>query len=259
MIAIWIIISLVSFYIFWKWIALFLLAPIIRIHSIMERKKAHILLEEDRKAYLKKNENISNPTAENDLKKGFFNNAKFFIYNILSGYERYVLLRVGYIPSHHIRDFIYRNIFLVRMKKTSVIYYGAEIRGPYNLILEEGSIIGDKAVLDARRGYIKIGKNVQLGNEVNMWTGSHDMNDPWFRSIPGKRGPIEIDNYVWIGPRATILNSIKIGEGAVIAAGAVVTKDVAPYSIMAGVPAKKIGVRNNRLYYKLGKHHVPFY
>ena len=60
-----------------------------------------------------------------------------------------------------------------------------------------------------------------------------------------------IGDRVWIAYRAVILPGVTIGEGAVIAAGAVVTRDVGPFSIMAGVPAKKIGERNRNLDYQL--------
>lgn len=60
---------------------------------------------------------------------------------------------------------------------------------------------------------------------------------------PQKRWFVEIGNDVWIGARATILNGCKIGDGAVVAAGAVVTKDVPPYTIVGGVPAKVIRTR----------------
>lgn len=62
--------------------------------------------------------------------------------------------------------------------------------------------------------------------------------------------PIFIDDYVWIGVGAIVLQGVKIGKGAVIAAGSVVTKDIEPYSIVAGVPAKVIGKRNPDLDYK---------
>ncbi|MDD3003028.1 MAG: DapH/DapD/GlmU-related protein, partial [Candidatus Shapirobacteria bacterium] len=67
-------------------------------------------------------------------------------------------------------------------------------------------------------------------------------------------GPVEIGDYVFIGPRAIILPDIKIGKGAVVAAGAVVTKDIPDFEIWAGVPAKKIGDRKNQKpNYKLGR------
>jgi Acetyltransferase (isoleucine patch superfamily) len=63
-----------------------------------------------------------------------------------------------------------------------------------------------------------------------------------------------IEDYVFIGPRAIILPGVKIGKGAVVAAGAVVTKDVAPFSVVGGVPAKIIGERKiKNLSYKLGR------
>lgn len=62
---------------------------------------------------------------------------------------------------------------------------------------------------------------------------------------------------MWIASRVTILPGVTIGEGAVVAAGAIVTKDVEPYSIVAGVPAKRIGERNKNLEYTL--NHMPFF
>ena len=62
--------------------------------------------------------------------------------------------------------------------------------------------------------------------------------------------PIVIDDYVWIGVGATILRGVHIGEGAVVCAGAVVVHDVLPYTVVGGVPAKKIGERNRGLDYK---------
>jgi len=66
--------------------------------------------------------------------------------------------------------------------------------------------------------------------------------------------PVQIEDYVFIGPRAIILPGVKIGKGAVIAAGAVVTKDVSDFEIVGGVPAKVIGERKNKNpNYKLGR------
>lgn len=186
-------------------------------------------------------------------------NIKLILSLYINGFVRYMMFQTGMIPSHKIRNLIYRHVFGVKMGKNSVVYFGAEIRGASQLELGDGCIVGDKSVLDARRGGINIGKNVQLGSFVKLWTGSHDHDDPYFRSMPHKRGPIKIGDRVWIGSGATILHSVTIGEGAVVAAGAVVTKNVEPYSIVAGVPAKKIGERSHDLRYEFDGTYFNFY
>lgn len=175
----------------------------------------------------------------------------------LHGAYRYYDIQVGMIPSHHIRNFIYRHIFRVRLQPETIIYYGAEIRSHSCLTIGK-STIGDKTVLDARNG-IDIGDYVNLSSEVQIWTEQHSHIDPWFRCIGNSSYGVKIDNRVWIGPRVIVLHSVHIGEGAVVAAGSVVTKDVEPYTIVGGIPAKKIGERSRDLRYtSLGKH-SPFY
>jgi len=83
----------------------------------------------------------------------------------------------------------------------------------------------------------------------------HDPNDPNFGVISGK---VIVEDYAWISSRTTILPGVTIGYGAVIAAGAVVTKSVEAFTIVGGVPAKKIGERNQELNYKL-KSTVAFF
>ena len=80
-------------------------------------------------------------------------------------------------------------------------------------------------------------------------TGSHDINSHDFSA---KGGAIEIGDYCFIGVNATVLHSVKIGKGSVVCAGAVVTKDVPEYSVVAGVPAKVIGARTRDLDYVCG-------
>lgn len=139
-----------------------------------------------------------------------------------------------------------------------VIYYGTEMREPYKIRIGCGSIIGDRAILDGRNG-IEIGENVNLSSNVSIWTEQHDHRDSFFRCDTQTKTPVKIGNRVWIGPNALILHSVEIGEGAVVAAGAVVTKSIEPYTIVAGVPAKKIGERNKNLKYEMTGEYVPFY
>jgi acetyltransferase-like isoleucine patch superfamily enzyme len=82
-----------------------------------------------------------------------------------------------------------------------------------------------------------IGKNVCINDGVQILTASHDVVDPQWNHIKAK---IIIDDYAWIAINAIILPGVHIGRGAVVGAGAVVSKDVAPGSIVAGNPAKPI-------------------
>jgi acetyltransferase-like isoleucine patch superfamily enzyme len=105
----------------------------------------------------------------------------------------------------------------------------------------------------------EIGKFSSIGSEVVIGVGTHPTdfvtthpafyaNNKAFNTFSDKMyfdeiGKIEIGNDVWIGSKCTILNNINIGDGAIIAYGAVVTKDVLPYSIVGGVPAKHLKFR----------------
>lgn len=111
------------------------------------------------------------------------------------------------------------------------------------MIIEDGVSIGPNVLLDARCG-LRIRKNSVIAYEAIIWTLNHDYNDDYFC---GKGGPVEIGEYVWICSRAIILPGVKIGNGAVVASGAIVTKDVEPYTIVAGVPAKEISKREKKI------------
>lgn len=138
-----------------------------------------------------------------------------------------------------------------------VIYHGCEIREPSNITLGDGVVIGDNAILDGRNG-IRISENVVFASNVRIWTEQHDHEDPWFRCETQKHDPVIIDKRAWIGSHTIILHSVHIGEGAVVAAGAVVTHDVPPFAIVAGIPAKKIGERTHDLRYINDGSHRAF-
>jgi maltose O-acetyltransferase len=106
----------------------------------------------------------------------------------------------------------------------------------------KGFEIGDNSVINAYcviKSGVKIGKNVSISEHVMLLTADHDMNN----NFEGRNNPIFIGDYVWIGTIAMILRGVKINKGAVVAAGAVVTKDVAECAVVAGVPAKVIKKR----------------
>ncbi|MCX6031989.1 MAG: acyltransferase [Chloroflexi bacterium] len=158
----------------------------------------------------------------------------------------------GHVPSQHLRRWGYRRLFGLTIPRTSVIYSGAEIRAPYNVVIGEFTSIGHHAILDGRGG-LTIGSNVNLSTGVWIWTNEHDAQDPDFKITSA---PVAIEDYAWLSCRVVVLPGVIIGRGAVVAAGAVVTKDVEPFTIVAGVPAKPIGKRSPALRYCLSGY-VP--
>lgn len=95
-------------------------------------------------------------------------------------------------------------------------------------------------------GKVVIGNYVMMGPNCTCITRNHcfeSLELPMAKQGFTETRPIIIDNDVWVGANVTILPGVHIGTGSIIGAGAVVTKDVEPYSIVGGVPAKKIGTR----------------
>ena len=163
-----------------------------------------------------------------------------------------VLLAVSlasYVPSHVIRRLIF-TLAGVRMGPKSTLHVGCRFYYPAGVTVGEGTIIGDRCFLDGRAPLI-IGNHVDIASQVLIYNSEHDLNAPDFAASVA---PVTIGDYVFIGPRAIILPGVKIGRGAVVAAAAVVTKDVPDFAIVGGVPAQVIGHRTNQQpHYRLGR------
>ena len=119
--------------------------------------------------------------------------------------------------------------------------------------LGDRNVINFGCLLDGRHYTIKTGNDVSIGPEATILTLGHDPQSPTFAD---RGGDVIIGDRAWIAYRAIILPGIKIGEGAIVGAGSVVTKNVEPYTIVAGNPAKVIGRRNPDLTYHL--NYRPF-
>ena len=121
----------------------------------------------------------------------------------------------------------------------TIICYPLNLEVGYNLFINRGVYI-------TARAPISIGNNVIVGPYTVINSGSHNYRDPniLMRDQGHKMAPIVIEDDVWIAAHVTVLPGVTIKKGAVIAAGAVVTKDVAPYTVVGGIPAKLISSRS---------------
>ena len=143
---------------------------------------------------------------------------------------------VTYIPSHTIRQGFLR-LMGARIGKRTSILRGTTVLDIEFLTIGDGVAIGFRCLLDSRAG-LYIG-NVTIASDVHFIGGGHDINHPDFLPVPI---PTVVQDYVWIASRAMVLPSL-IHRGAVVAAHAVVNKDVEELAIVGGVPAKVIGKR----------------
>ncbi len=160
-----------------------------------------------------------------------------------------ILRLVGFIPLHFVRKIFYL-LSGINLPWDSTIHLGANFFKPSNITIGHDTIIGDHCFLDGRAP-LTIGNHVGIASQVLIYNDEHNINSPEYDN---SFGPVTIGDYVFIGPRAIILPNINIGKGAVVAAGAVVTKNIPDFEIWGGVPAQKISTRKiTNPNYKLGR------
>lgn len=174
------------------------------------------------------------------------------------GLLRYAIFKISLFPSPRIRKLYYKSMGADISRKV-IFHFKTELRSPWCLKVGEGTIIGDNAILDARSGIV-IGKNVNLSSNVSIYTLQHNHRSPNFDcEFKDRDLKIEINDRAWLGSNVTVLPGVTIGEGAVVCAGAVVTKDVPPYAVVAGIPAKIVGSRPQNLQYEFDGKSCWFY
>ena len=159
---------------------------------------------------------------------------------------------VAGIPFHFLRLSYYRYCLGFEIATGSHIFMDAWFDTNKHFKMGTNSVINQKCRLD-NRGNITIGDNVAISSEVCILTADHD---PQSSDFAGRARSVNIEDYVFIGTRAMILPGVTLGKGCVVAAGAVVTKNVAPFTIVAGVPAKPIGSRCSELHYSASYHRL---
>lgn len=168
-----------------------------------------------------------------------FSTAKIIFFNLT-----YPIVR--HVRGHLFRRF-YLRFFLNHIGKNTYIGLNVDIRCPQNVYIGDNCVINKNVVLDGRGG-LTLGNNVDVAMETHLWTAQHDYNDDYHGFITA---PVEIEDYVWISSRVSILPGVTMHKGAVAACGAVVSKDVPAKTLVGGIPAKVIGERKSALLYKL--------
>ncbi len=145
------------------------------------------------------------------------------------------------LVSHDTRVAIWRSLGALIEENVYINCFSAPLTGPERISIGRGTAVNG-AVFHAWAD-IEVGRNVLLSPGTILQSGSHDINSAVFRS---RWRPIKIGDYAWIAQGAKILQGVTIGEGAVVGAWSVVVKDVPPYAVVAGNPAKIVAERQRR-------------
>ena len=146
---------------------------------------------------------------------------------------------VNKVPSHRVRLLYYRRVMRYVIGAGARVLLGLKVDGRAGLTVGPRSIVNENCRLDSR-GTLTIGADVSISSDVMILSADHDGRSPGFAY---QTRAVRVEDHVWIGTRALVLPGVRIGRGAIVAAGAVVTKDVAPLDIVGGIPAKAIGRR----------------
>jgi putative colanic acid biosynthesis acetyltransferase WcaF len=145
------------------------------------------------------------------------------------------LFRYSPRPLHQWRSFLLR-CFGARLGKGCHIYASAKIWAPWNLECGSWACIANDAEI-YNPATVFLGERAVVSQGAFLCAASHDYADPAFPLI---HGAIVVGNRAWVAARAVVLMGVKIGEGSVIGAGSIVTKDVPPNTVCVGNPARVV-------------------
>lgn len=169
---------------------------------------------------------------------------KVFAGTLLSYFYNHIL---GSIPSRKLRN-SYLKLYLCELGQGASVQIRCRFLNGRKVSLGDRNVINFGCLFDGRHYTIKTGSDVSIGPEAAILTLGHDPQSPHFGD---KGGDVVIGNHVWIAYRAIILPGITIGDGAIVGAGSVVTKDVEPYTVVVGNPARVVKKRDYPMSYQL--------
>jgi acetyltransferase-like isoleucine patch superfamily enzyme len=152
-----------------------------------------------------------------------------------------------HVPMRTLRR-LYLGAYLGSLGSGTSVQMGTRFLNGRKVHLGPRNVVNFGCLLDGRVHEIRTGSDVSIGPEAAILTLGHD---PRAGNFCDRGGAVFIGHRVWIGYRALVLPGVTVGDGAVVGAGSVVTRDVEPYSIVAGVPARKVGERPRSLEYEL--------
>ena len=156
----------------------------------------------------------------------------------LWGVAYLLLVRPSPRPFHAWRRWVLRG-FGAQLGPNCRIYAKAEVWAPWNLICADAVIIANGAIVYNPLP-IRIGSHGVVSQQAFLCGATHDMDDPAF---PMVSSPITLGAYAWVCARATVCPGVNLGEGAVLGLGSVATRDIPPWAVHAGVPARFVRER----------------
>ena len=157
-----------------------------------------------------------------------------------------------HFPVYTVRHAFLKHVLKIPIGIRTSVHMGCVFAG-HETSIGNYTAINRNCYLDGRAG-LRIGNRVSISPEVFILSLTHDVQSRKFLAVGSE---VKIEDYVWIGARAMIMPGVTLGTGSVVGAGSVVTKSIPPYTIVAGVPAVKIGERSSDLDYKV--IYFPFF
>ncbi len=149
-----------------------------------------------------------------------------------------VLIRPTPRPMHRWRAFVLR-LFGAKLGPNCRIYAGARFWAPWNLVCEDAVAVADGAVL-YNAAPMRLASHSIVSQDAYLCGSTHDYDDPAFPMI---NKPISLGRYAWICSRAVVGPGVQVGDGAVLGLCSVATRDLQPWTVYAGTPARAIKTR----------------
>jgi putative colanic acid biosynthesis acetyltransferase WcaF len=151
-----------------------------------------------------------------------------------------VCFRTSPRPFHRWRAFLLR-CFGAKLGRNVHIYPKASIWAPWNLVCADQATIADEAII-YNPSIVSLGSHAIVSQQAYVCGATHAYEDPNFALVSF---PISIGEYAWVCARATVQAGVQVGDGAILALGSVASRDLEPWWVYGGIPARKIKARAN--------------